>query len=220
MLRWLWEVHGAPKLDQLVRRYPGVRPRNVIVREEERTALLHAAKPHVRLWLLLCSDLAIRSGTAAQLGPEHYNSEDQTLTFVTKCEEHLTLPVTTEIRIILDTCDLTIRTSFVRQLWQLDHGKRGRAPLSSHYDASGLNNLFRALCAEVGITRYIRPHDLRRTTAVAVLRHTKDIRDVQAVLGHKSLQSTIWYLDHDLRPVQRAMLEIVKRPAWAERKKA
>ena len=26
-------------------------------------------------------------------------------------------------------------------------------------------------------------------------------------------QSTLWYLDHDLRPVKRATLEIIKRPA-------
>jgi site-specific recombinase XerC len=45
-----------------------------------------------------------------------------------------------------------------------------------------------------------------------MLKQTKDVRDVQALLGHRSLQSTIWYLDHDLRPVALANLEAIKRP--------
>jgi site-specific recombinase XerC len=58
------------------------------------------------------------------------------------------------------------------------------------------------------------PHDLRRTTAVAMLRATHDLRDVQAILGHKNLTSTMWYLDHELRPVKRSTLELIKRPDW------
>jgi site-specific recombinase XerC len=47
-----------------------------------------------------------------------------------------------------------------------------------------------------------------------MLELTRDIRDVQALLGHRSLQSTIWYLDHDLRPINRDNLEALKHPAW------
>jgi hypothetical protein len=35
---------------------------------------------------------------------------------------------------------------------------------------------------------------------------------VQAFLGHLSLHSTVIYLDHDLRPVKRHTLELIKMP--------
>ena len=51
-----------------------------------------------------------------------------------------------------------------------------------------------------------------------MLRYSGDVRDVQALLGHRSLQSTIWYLDHDLRPVSLDALETIKRPFIVHRK--
>ena len=69
------------------------------------------------------------------------------------------------------------------------------------------------LSEDVGITRHIIPHDLRRTTAVGMLEATGDLRDVQALLGHRSLASTISYLDHDFSPINRATLELIKLKA-------
>ena len=86
--------------------------------------------------------------------------------------------------------------------------------------AKSLRHAFAKLRTRAGITRRIIPHDLRRTTAVAMLRQTTDIRDVQALLGHRTLNSTIWYLDHDLRPVNRSTLELLKRPAWRKERTA
>jgi len=49
-----------------------------------------------------------------------------------------------------------------------------------------------------------------------MLEATGDLRDVQAFLGHLSLHSTVIYLDHDLRPVKRHTLELIKRPRVEE----
>lgn len=84
--------------------------------------------------------------------------------------------------------------------------------------ATQLDRPYRQLLRDAGITRRLTPHDLRRTTAVAMLEYTGDVRDVQALLGHRTLQSTIWYLDHDLRPVPRETLEALKRPFIIHRK--
>lgn len=208
LLRYLWEYHGAPKLDGNIARYSGIRPRNVTVTDDERDALLAAASPHVRLWLLFCADLAIRSGTAARLSPAEYDPQRRQLTFTTKCNEHVTLPTTAAIESLLDDCDLRNPDPFVRQLWP-DVGN-GRPD----YIAKTLAAHWRRLCARVGITRHIVPHDLRRTAAVSIYRHTGDIRDAQALLGHKALASTLWYLDHDVRPIKRSTLELIKSPAW------
>ncbi len=212
LLRWLWTYHGAPKLDDEIRRYPGVRPRNITATDEEREAILADASPHMQLFILLCSDLAIRSGTAGILSPRHYDPARGELRFTTKKAECLTLPVTEEIATLIHKCNLATDTPFIRQLWRMEqtHGKRPYERANAR--ASTLSAKFRKLKTDAGISRKLTPHDLRRTTAIGMLRATGDIRDVQALLGHRSLQSTIWYLDHDLRPVQRATLELIKRP--------
>ncbi len=174
----------------------------------------------MRLWILLCSDLAIRSGTAERIGPENYDAAQGILRFTTKRKAHLTLPVTEEIRGLIEACDMHEPQSFVRQLWTRNLSKGGHPINPRSTGADRLRVLFRTLCLENGITRRIVPHDLRRTTAVGMLEQTGDVRDVQALLGHRSLQSTIWYLDHDLRPVKRSNLEIIKRPAWRKEKTA
>jgi integrase/recombinase XerC len=216
ILRWLWEYHGAPKLDDQVRRYPAPRPRNVTVKEDERAALIRTAPPHLKLWLLLCSDLAIRSGTALRLRPKHYDARRGTLTFTTKCDEHLTLPVTAEIRAMLAQCSQNTDQPFVCQLWETHNSKNHMPGKLGTFSATALTRSFRKLRSEAGIQRDIRPHDFRRTTAVAMLRKTQDIREVQAILGHKNLNSTLWYLDHDIRPISRATLEEIKQPTWRE----
>lgn len=180
----------------------------------ELDAILCAAPAHLQLWILLCSDLAIRSGTAARIAPHNYDRSQGVLRFITKRGAHLTLPVTAEIADLLHQCDMQNPASFVRQLWMRQPVHQGRTPAATGKTADRLRVLFRRLCLSVGITRRIVLHDLRRTSAVAIYQHTGDLRDAQALLGHRSLQSTLWYLDHDIRPVKRATLELIKTPAW------
>jgi integrase len=220
ILRWLWQYHGAPKLDDHVRRFAPPRPRNVVVTDEEKERIFAAAPEHVRLWLLLCSDLAIRSGTAIELSGEHYDPSEQTLTFTTKCDERLTLPVTEEIADLLKECDLDSSRSFVRQLWFRYHKAHNQPSRITTGGKNCLGRIFRKLLRDLHIYRNLRPHDFRRTTAVAMLHATGDIREVQAILGHKNLQSTFWYLDHELRPVKRSTLELIKTANWRKEKSA
>ena len=126
----------------------------------------------------------------------------------------MTIPVTQEVRDMLDGCNQQSPETFIRQLWHRGQ-RRATKPLKSGCDGiDALRWQFKKLCAQVGITRRITPHDMRRAAAVAMLNHTQDLREVQALLGHRNLQSTFWYLDHDARPIKRSMLEIIKRPEW------
>lgn len=213
LLKNLEQHHGAPAVSHLISKHPGLRPRNVTATEEEKQKLLAAAPDHLRLFILLCSDLAIRSGTAARLAPEHYDRATEELRFITKMGERLTLPVTEEIKTLIGQCDLRGSAPFIRQLHEGQPGADKLAQGNQRY-AQTISDAFRALRQRVGITRKLTPHDFRRTTAVHLYEQTKDARDVQALLGHRSLASTIWYLDHDLRPVKRSLLELIKRPAW------
>ena len=124
--------------------------------------------------------------------------------------DKLTMPLTDEIAVLIAQCDMRSRISFVRQLWLRKADRHGRGPQANTRTHDALAKAYNKLRDEVGVTRRVTPHDLRRTTAVAMYQQTRDLRDVQALLGHRSLQSTVWYLDHDLVPLQRATLEVIK----------
>lgn len=66
------------------------------------------------------------------------------------------------------------------------------------------------LLASLGITRKLTFHDLRRTTAVHAYEVTRDLRVVQALLGHKELAHTLYYLDHNTTPVSLDTIEAVR----------
>lgn len=83
--------------------------------------------------------------------------------------------------------------------------------------AATLVQSFKRLLRTHGLDPALRPHDLRRTTAVRVLEATGDIREVQAALGHKRLANTVHYLDHGLRKVNPAALELAKLNPLTER---
>jgi integrase len=219
LLRWLWEHHSAPKLDGAMRKYATPRPRNVTVRDDERAALLNAAPDHLRLWLLLCSDLAIRSGTAIRLGPNHYDQQRRTLTFTTKCDEALQLSTTDAIDAMIEKCDLNNSQPFVHQLWTRHYAKRRRGHPPTTYNVHALRQYLNQLRKRLGMRR-VTLHDHRRTAAVAIYELTGDLRDAQTLLGHKNLQSTFWYIDHALRPISRETLETIKRPFLVTKEKS
>jgi integrase len=218
VLLFLWEFHGAPKLDDAVPRMAGTRPRNVTATREEIEAIYEASSPSLRLWLMICSDLAIRSGTAATLAPHNYDPGRREFRFRTKYNAGQTLPVTDEICALIADCDMRDQTPFIWQIRRRQADKNHDHFTTGHI--SGLWRELRRVREKIGMTKRIIPHDLRRTTAVEVLRQTGDIRAVQTLLGHRNLRNTWWYVDHDGTPVSRSLLEIVKRPAWREEKPA
>lgn len=167
----------------------------------------------MRCWLLLCSDLAIRSGTAMKLGPQNYDRDKGTLTFRTKYQSAQRVAVTRELRELLDTCEG--HRPFVEILPRGPLRPRGyrRYTLSE----TSLRKAWRKLKRDCQITRDIRPHDLRRTTARSVYRQTKDLRVAQALLGHRDLPATLWYLQDDMVEVPITVLELAKLNPITER---
>jgi integrase len=53
---------------------------------------------------------------------------------------------------------------------------------------------FVALCADAGISPGYTLHDLRRTIARELWDATRDLREVQSLLGHSSPKTTLHYL--------------------------
>lgn len=218
MLRYLWETEGTPKLDDHVPNVGSIRPRCVTANRTQVDELMSAASRTLRLMLLMCSDLAIRSGTAVMLTPHNYDQQSCTLRFRTKYDEKVGLPVTGELAEILDSLDLNSSLPFITQLRRIEEPRAAARMLSDVVDPRRLRKELRMLRAKLGIDKRIIFHDLRRTTAVTLYKRTRDIRKVQALLGHHQLQSTFWYLDHDLEEVDLADLEAIKRPFIVKRK--
>lgn len=156
-----------------------------------------AAPLHLRLWLLFCSDLAIRSGTAAKLTPRNYDPFRRELNFTTKNNAPMCVPVTERIAALLDAVGRDqLDVPFTSQL----HPRGAVGAWSLRFN-------FKRLLAQVGVSTQIRPHDFRRTTAERIYDVTHDLRKAQAVLGHSQLSTTLWYLQRKLRPIDLALLE-------------
>lgn len=208
-LLWLWSEHHAKKLDDEVPHTAALHPRNVVAHRQEIDAILRVCDKPMRLFVLLCSDLAIRSGTAVQIAPPMYDPVSQTLRFRSKKNSAVTLPVTHELAELFAECRLDTARPFITQMcWKY----RARKPIHEIMHPVPFDKAFANLRKKAGIQRRITPHDMRRRAAVELYRHTRNVRKVQALLGHSSLASTIWYLDNEIEPLDAQMLEAIKRP--------
>ena len=154
----------------------------------------------MRCLIHLCSDLAIRSGTAERICPQHYDPEANQLTFRTKYGRSVTLPVSAPLRELFSLHAAEPNVPYVVAL--NPRTRTGRRP--AHHRS------FRRLLLMVGIKRQLTFHDFRRTTAVRAYELTRDLRMVQALLGHKELAHTLYYLDHNTTPVSLATIEAVR----------
>jgi integrase len=192
--------YGAERgLEKKIPRIGKPSPRNVVATNAEREAILRASPPHMQCMLRLCSDLAIRSGTAYKLCPQHYNEAEGVLTFRTKYSRSVTLPVSVPLR---ELFKLHAGASDVPYVTALN--PRGAQSDSAH------RRMFARIRKNLGITRRLTYHDLRRTTAVHAYDLTHDLRLVQALLGHKELSHTLYYLDHNSTTITTQDIESIR----------
>jgi integrase len=196
MLREL-EGAGAPKMN--IPRAPAPRPCTNIAAPEELQALIAAADPWMRLFLLLTSALGLRFAEAARIDSKCWNQEQHTITYVKKGGDKHTLPVTPEIEALFQLAPEGPEPF----LWRLA-GKQ----LSKRPDVQ-LRFAFAKLRRKAGVRTSLTPHALRRTAAITMYALTKDIRAVQQLLGHANMSTTAWYLAHQdtekLRPLVEQM---------------
>ncbi|MCE5272025.1 site-specific integrase, partial [bacterium] len=81
---------------------------------------------------------------------------------------------------------------------------------------SRLGYLLTRACEALGLPR-LTPHRLRHTYATWLAECGTPIQDIQHILGHKDINTTIRYLGVDLSRVQRAQLRIAERTGLAGR---
>ena len=180
---------------------PKVRPpqaRAMIATGEQLARLRATAPPWLRLLLLLCSQLALRSAEAFSICPAAWNRERNQLRVQQKGGDYRTVPCTPEITALLET--VPEEGDPLESCVCLLYGK--------HTNLKCLRQRFRALKARLGIPDDLRLHDLRRTTLTWLYHQTKDLRAVQQFAGHKSMMNTVHYLaPHD----QATMTDLLAR---------
>jgi integrase/recombinase XerC len=205
----LWNerfANGQRGLRESIRNIPQPLPRTIFATEEERQRLLQMASPGMRFFLLLCADLGLRHGTAVRITPNDYNPTDRTIFFTTKGSQQQTLPVTDEIaqtfNFLPPNADPNMSVVAILNRMSNTHLKKTGA----------MTNAFIKLRAAAGIRPQLRIHDLRRTAAETAWAATKDVRAVQAILGHTSIATTNRYLHNRTNPEQlRITVEAMQR---------
>jgi integrase len=157
----------------------------------------------MRFFILLCSDLGLRHRTALSITPSHYNPQSKSLTFATKGGVQQTLPVTPELALTFEFLPPTAPAD-LSVVAILSHTTNPPRYISAQ---------FNRLKKLAGVRPELRIHDLRRAAAETAWTATKDIRSVQALLGHRSVATTSRYLHNrtqpdQLRPIIDAMHQI------------
>jgi integrase len=188
-----------------VPRQPKVRrgaPRRTIAAPDESQKLLDHAAPWLRVLILLGLHTGLRISDAIRVTPEHYNPEAQTLTITQiKTGQPVTLPITETLR------DLFAKAPAGEPGWPLFALYKGRVT-----QASNVTKAWARLKRKTRVNPDLRFHDLRRTLAVSLYEISKDLRVAEHMLGHKSLTSTIQYLEHRDAEKLRPYLEAIHRP--------
>ncbi len=207
LARFLRHIKAPEEITSEVPKVRQPSPRLVIATDAEREGLLAAATPRLRFFLLLCADLGLRHRTATRIALSNYDSATRSLSFTTKGNAHQTLPATREIA---DTIEALIRdgadtdkpiVTLLRPPKQPGHPPGPNPRFAKAFDK---------LKTQLRIRRELHIHDLRRTAAEDVWEATKDLRLVQAQLGHRSPITTVRYLANrinlkELAPVRDAV---------------
>ncbi len=96
-------------------------------------------------------------------------------------------------------------------------GGRPGQPLSAHV----IQTMVKSTAQRAGVAKHVTPHVLRHAFATHHLEHGANIRQVQLLLGHRSLRSTMRYLHvsgNSLRqtasPLDRLPERITMAPSW------
>ncbi len=190
----LLDATAGTALAQTVKAGKNPGPRKVIAKPEESAKLFEHAQPWQRLWLLLCSQLALRNAEARSISPANYDPSAQTIHFKKKGGGVHTLPVTPDIAALFEAAPAG------EEGWTYIERWRGKK-----LSKAAVEHQWRKLKKLCAVREDLRVHDLRRTTAVSLYDLTRDLRAVSHLLGHASIASTCGYLAHqdpeNLRPL-------------------
>jgi integrase/recombinase XerD len=149
-------------------------------------------RAHKRHVLAICLMLfaGVRISEAVGLRWEHIDLDDGLLmVYEGKGGKDRIVPLHNQLRLVLENIPEAERTGPL--LKRLTPGSP-TSHLKGHMSAKSLDNTFRRWLPSVGIK--CSAHQLRHTFATQMLRHGADLRSIQVLLGHESLETTMRYI--------------------------
>lgn len=187
-LRWCLRYLGVAERTMFgIPHVKNVQPRGNTIGKDALERLLGNAPQHMRMYILLCSDLAMRAGAAVKLSENDWDNDEGAFRFKTKSGIIVHLPLTKRVRAMVDIAHsyrcADSATPYVTRL--------GGPDVRYMYHSYGRQ--LKLMLAELGIDK-ITTHDLRRSAARRMYTSTKDLQVVQALLGHTNIASTFNYL--------------------------
>lgn len=182
---------GAPDLTGVITITPASSARQVQPTKEELARLMQSPDLALRFLITACAEAGLRSGTAVRVAPEH--AVDNHIVIRTKKGGMTNTPISPALAALMGLvpADADTTQPYVVTLGQ----KNWKDPLQE------LEKRWARWKRKCKVRTGLRFHDLRRGLARRLYAVTGDARTVQALLSHKSLASTLWYLDATNRSV-------------------
>ncbi|WP_446745657.1 tyrosine-type recombinase/integrase [Silvibacterium acidisoli] len=185
------------------------KPRNVTAADAEFEAVLRKAPGWLKLTLLLTRYCALRATTALTLTAADINTETWHIRRRTKAQMSISIPCGPRVREMLR---FALHMAEPGQYLVNALGGKGDTP-GKLYENS--NHAINKLKRDLKISGKWTLHDLRRTAARELYDNTRDLRLVQALLGHANLAQSLWYLSDATHTLTADHLEQGGRKVYA-----
>jgi len=199
-----WDVHMLPEADQRIRELTA----------SEEQGLFEHLRPDFHPMVLFCLLTGVRKNTAITLTWHQVDFDARVIRYKAKSRkpggENKIIPMTGEIAALLQTLkgDNAIKVfTYICKRSRMNRRKGERYPFSS----AGWTKEWRAALAAAKIEDF-RFHDLRHTTATRILRHARNLKAVQVLLGHSDITTTARYAHAMVDDVRAAMEQVPTKP--------
>jgi len=168
--------------------------------EDCRRLIATLEKPVYRGCFTLIYAFGLRISEAVTLPVTAVDSKQMVLHVIGKRNKQRVLPLTESILAML------------REVWKIHRSRRWLFPsrrVITHLPDATARAAFTKARSECGFDDKFRPHSLRHSFATHMLQRGVDIRIIQILLGHSSLQSTEIYT-HLSEPLRDDLRELLR----------
>jgi integrase/recombinase XerD len=169
--------------------------------EDCRRLIATLKKPVYRGCFTVIYAYGLRISEAVTLPVTAVDSKRMVLRVIGKGNKERVLPLTESI------------LEMLRQVWKIHRSKRWLFPsrrLVTHLPDATARAAFNKARSECGFDDGFRPHSLRHSFATHMLERGVDIRIIQILLGHSSLQSTEIYT-HLTEPLREDLRQLLRQ---------
>lgn len=155
-------------------------------------------EPKLHALVALCGLCGLRIHEARAVRPSDIDLSEQLLTVTGKGRKQRTIPISNRALLaILPAYDLASPDDRL-MIRMSDSSARGKIS---------------ALGEKAGLSQHVASHDLRSTFATETYNASLDIRAVQYLLGHSSVDTTTGYIDPQMRSMRAAVDALVASQA-------